>query len=93
MAGFEILYVFRGAVRKYRPDFLIRLTNGEMLILEVKGVESDESKAKHQFAHEWVTAINTHRGFGTWTFAVSRDPADIRSILQTSCELVRVPGP
>ena len=26
--GFEILYVFKGVVRKYRPDFLIRLKSG-----------------------------------------------------------------
>ena len=27
--GFEILYVYRGVVRKYRPDFLIRFKSGE----------------------------------------------------------------
>ncbi len=75
--GFEILYVFRGAVRKYRPDFLVHLTNGELLILEVKGVESDESNARHKCAHEWVDAVNQHGGFGVWRFAVSTDPADL----------------
>lgn len=35
--GFEVLYVYRGVVRKYRPDFLVRLTSGETLILETKG--------------------------------------------------------
>lgn len=35
--GFEIVYVFDGVVRKYRPDFLIRLASGRMLVLEVKG--------------------------------------------------------
>ena len=35
--GFEVLYVYRGVVRKYRPDFLVRLANGEMLVLETKG--------------------------------------------------------
>ena len=82
--GFEILYVFRGAVRKYRPDFLIRLANGEMLILEVKGVESDESKAKHRFAGEWIQGVNSDGRFGIWRFAVSRDPADVASILEGS---------
>ena len=80
--GFEILYVFRGAVRKYRPDFLIRLANGEMLILEVKGVESDESKAKHRFAGEWIQGVNLDGRVGIWRFAVSRDPADVASILE-----------
>ncbi|MGH9829886.1 MAG: BPTD_3080 family restriction endonuclease, partial [Blastocatellia bacterium] len=32
--GFEILYVFSGVVRKYRPDFLIKLKRGKMLVLE-----------------------------------------------------------
>ncbi len=35
--GFEITTSSRACVRKYRPDFLIRLTNGKMLVLEVKG--------------------------------------------------------
>ena len=29
--GFEVLYVYRGVVRKYRPDFLALLTSGDML--------------------------------------------------------------
>src|SRR5207244_333178 len=33
--AFEILYLFNGVVRKYRPDFLIRLANGVTLVLEV----------------------------------------------------------
>jgi type III restriction enzyme len=35
--GFEILYIFKGEVRKYRPDFIIRLKNGRYLVLETKG--------------------------------------------------------
>ena len=34
--GFEIPYLYQGVVHKYRPDFLARLTNGDMLILETK---------------------------------------------------------
>jgi len=32
-----VLYVYRGVVRKYRPDFLVRFANGEFLVLETKG--------------------------------------------------------
>jgi hypothetical protein len=32
--GFEILYVYRGVVRKYRPDFIIRLKSGNYLVLD-----------------------------------------------------------
>jgi type III restriction enzyme len=35
--GFEVFYVYRGVVRKYRPDFLVRLRSGDMLVLETKG--------------------------------------------------------
>ena len=27
--GFEVLYIYKGVVRKYRPDFLIRLASGQ----------------------------------------------------------------
>ena len=85
--GFEIQYLFRGVVRKYRPDYLIRLVNGTMLVLEVKGQESDESRAKHEFLNEWVQAINVQGGFGRWAWDVSRDPADVASILDKHCTI------
>ena len=31
------VYIYRGVVRKYRPDFIVRLTSGEYLVLETKG--------------------------------------------------------
>jgi type III restriction enzyme len=80
--GFEILYVFKGVVRKYHPDFLIRLTNGTMLVLEVKGQDSQENRTKREFLDEWTKAVNAHGGFGCWSWEVSRDPKDIDGILQ-----------
>ncbi|RMG22524.1 MAG: type III restriction endonuclease subunit R, partial [Armatimonadetes bacterium] len=79
--GFEVVYIFRGVVRKYRPDFLIRLSTGDMLVLETKGKQTDETRAKHAAMQEWVEAVNTHGGFGTWRFAVAAQPADIHDIL------------
>lgn len=80
--GFEILYVHRGITRKFRPDFLVRLTSGEILVLEVKGRDSSENRAKRQALAEWVRAVNNHGGFGTWSWDVSLDPADIHDILK-----------
>lgn len=40
--GFEVLYVYRGVVRKCRPDFLVRLANGEFLVLETKGQNTEQ---------------------------------------------------
>jgi len=80
--GFEILYVFRGVVRKFRPDYLIRLKNGKMLVLEVKGQDTHESKTKREFLDEWTRAVNQHGSFGTWAQDVSFTPRDLPSILQ-----------
>lgn len=82
--GFEVLYVHRGVVRKYRPDFIIRLSSGDMLILETKGQDSDQDRTKRRFLDEWIAAVNTHGGFGRWSRDVSRAPGDIHDILAQS---------
>jgi type III restriction enzyme len=53
-------------VHKYRPDYLIRFKTGNVLVLEVKGRDSQENRTKREFLTEWVKAINSHGGFGTW---------------------------
>ena len=68
-------------VRKYRSDFIIRLKNGEYLILETKGKETLRDKTKRNFLDEWVKAVNQHGGFGTWKWAVSKNPADVEGII------------
>jgi type III restriction enzyme len=79
--GFEVLYVYKGVVRKYRPDFLIRLTNGKILVLEVKGEDNQQNETKRRFLDEWCRAVNEQSGFGTWHWEVSRRPADVKDIL------------
>jgi len=79
--GFEIVYVYNGVVHKYRPDFLIRLTNGVMLVLEVKGQDTQKDRTKRSFLDEWVRAVNAHGGFGRWEWDVSKEPREIAGIL------------
>ena len=79
--GFEVFYVHRGVVRKYRPDFLIRLRSGDMLVLETKGRDGDQDRTKRRFLKEWITAVNAHGGFGRWDWNVSLAPGDIQGIL------------
>ena len=79
--GFEILYTYSGVVRKYRPDFLVRLSGGQMLVLEVKGQDSEENRTKRGFLAEWIQSVNDHGGFGRWSSDVSYDPSDLREIL------------
>ena len=80
--GFEITYSFRGIIRKFRPDYLVRLANGKTLVLEVKGQDNQEQQTKREFLAEWVRAVNAHGGFGVWASDVSRNPTDIHEILQ-----------
>lgn len=62
--GFEVLYVYRGVVRKYRPDFLICLQSGTSLVLETKGRDTEQDRTKRRFLEQWVQAVNTHGGLG-----------------------------
>ncbi len=79
--GFEVLYVYRGVVRKYRPDFLVRLKNGEFLVLETKGQDTEQDKVKRRYLDEWCQAVNAHGGFGQWRAALAGSPGEIRDIL------------
>ena len=80
--GFEVLYVYKGVVHKYRPDFIIRLKTGNFLVLETKGQDTDQDITKRTFLDEWVKAVNEHGGFGKWRWAVSRKPGDVVGILE-----------
>ena len=79
--GFEVLYVYKGVVHKYRPDFVIRLKRGNFLVLETKGQDSDQDKTKREFLDKWVKAVNEHGGFGSWRWAVAQKPGDVVDIL------------
>jgi type III restriction enzyme len=79
--GFEVLYVYRGVVRKYRPDFLVRRVNGDMLVLETKGQDSEQDQVKRRYLDEWTQAVNAHGGFGQWQWVVARTPGEIRDVL------------
>jgi type III restriction enzyme len=80
--GFEVHYIYKGVVHKFRPDFLVRLACGKMLVLEVKGQDTQESKTKREFLAEWIKAVNDHGGFGMWASDVSHTPPDLGGILR-----------
>ncbi|GAB6269383.1 MAG: DEAD/DEAH box helicase family protein [Smithella sp.] len=82
--GFAILYNFEGVIRKYYPDFVIKFKNGQHLILETKGQDTDQDKTKRVFLDDWCKAINQHGGFGIWRWAVSFDPNDLDAIINNT---------
>jgi type III restriction enzyme len=79
--GFEIHYMFQGAVHKFRPDFIVRLRSGEMLVIEVKGRDSQQDQTKREFLREWVDAVNQHKGFGKWRSAAVFNAKEIAGLL------------
>lgn len=82
--GFMVLYNYQGVIRRYFPDFIIKLKSGEHLILETKGQDSEQNKTKRAFLDKWCKAVNQHGGFGKWKWAVSFNPNDLEMILQNS---------
>jgi type III restriction enzyme len=49
------------------------MKDGRILLLEIKGYETDEEKAKHGAAKRWVSAVNNWPHLGRWCFHVCRD--------------------
>lgn len=80
--GFVINYVYRGVIHKYYPDFLIKLSNGKTMILEVKGKDDQQNKTKREYLDEWIRAVNTDRRLGKWEWAVSFRTSDIKDIIR-----------
>jgi type III restriction enzyme len=69
-----IPYEYQGISHAYTPDFLVRLIDDTTLILEVKGFEDEQDRAKYQAAQRWVSAINNWGQLGSWNFHVCLDP-------------------
>jgi type III restriction enzyme len=89
--GFQVHYLWNGARRRYLPDFLVRLTGGQTLVLEIKGEDSGQDRAKRAALDAWVRGVNARGGFGAWRSAVAFEPAAIHDILETKAtESLRV---
>ena len=79
--GFDIVYTYAGMVRKYIPDFLIKLDNGKMLVLEIKGQDSDQNRAKREALAEWCQAVNDLDEYGEWYADVAFNTAEVDGII------------
>lgn len=84
--GFTILYNHKGIIRKFYPDFILKLVNGDYLVLETKGVDSQQNQTKREYLNEWINAVNNHGGFGKWHWDVSFHPSDIEGLIKKCLE-------
>lgn len=87
--GFVIKYLDRGEEHPYTPDFIVRMTDGRMLILEVKGQKQPEDQAKWNAAADWVKAVNENGSWGSWGFASAEGFGEVHRVLD---ELQRTTG-
>ena len=80
--GLQILYLWRGSKRRFLPDFLIRLANGKNLIVEIKGEDSEQHRAKRMALDAWVRAVNARGGFGVWCWdVVKAEPSRLDDVI------------
>ncbi|PAP79480.1 hypothetical protein B1759_14245 [Rubrivirga sp. SAORIC476] len=70
----SIAYEFLGTSHAYFPDFLVRLADGSMLIIETKGRQTEQDRAKHEAAQRWCRAVSRWGQLGHWRFIECRDP-------------------
>jgi type III restriction enzyme len=80
---FNIPYDYEGIPHNYEPDYIIKLSNGLNLILEIKGYEDQLIRAKHQGAKKWVSAVNNWGKLGKWEFAVCRDVTQLAELIKS----------
>lgn len=79
--GFQVFYLWNGSRRRFVPDYLIRLRNGMILVLEIKGRDSEQNKAKRAALDAWVRTVNAKGGFGRWCWDVAFEAAEVHDIL------------
>jgi type III restriction enzyme len=78
--GLTIPYEWYNVDRSYEPDYVVRLATPATeapeltVVLEIKGMLTEEDKAKHEAARRWVAAVNNWGKLGRWAFHVCRDP-------------------
>jgi type III restriction enzyme len=74
--GFEVPYRCGSESRKYRPDFIVRVEDGNgdddllNLLVEIKGYRREDAKEKKSTMETyWVPGVNNSGKHGRWAFA------------------------
>jgi len=72
--GFEVPYLYGSTPRKYIPDFIVQIDDGQddplNLIVEIKGYRGEDAKEKATTMQTyWVPGVNHLGTFGRWAFA------------------------
>jgi type III restriction enzyme len=66
----------------HRPDFIVKLTSGLMVALEVKGQVRELEEFKIKAGLKWAEAVNRYFGERRWVYHVCFNPADLLGQLE-----------
>ncbi len=84
--GLEVPYRHGSEIRKYLPDFIVRVDDGHgpddllHLIVEIKGYRREDAKDKKSAIETyWVPGVNNLGTFGRWAFAEFNDVYQIEA--------------
>jgi len=78
--GFEVPYRFGSELRKYIPDFIVRIDDGHgpddllNLVVEIKGYRGEDAiEKKSTMDTYWVPGVNYLGSYGRWAFVEFTD--------------------
>ncbi|MEQ9145442.1 MAG: DEAD/DEAH box helicase family protein [Parvibaculaceae bacterium] len=82
--GLEVPYLMGSTPRKYLPDFIVRVDDGQPeplnLIVEIKGYRGEDAKEKaNTMRAYWVPGVNNLGKFGRWAFAEFTEVYEIKA--------------
>jgi type III restriction enzyme len=92
--GLEVPYLMGATPRKYLPDFIVQVNDGQPdplnLIVEIKGYRGENAKEKaNTMRAYWVPGVNNLTKFGRWAFAeftsVYEIETDFNKVIATFC--------
>lgn len=91
--GFEVPYRFLTEQRRYRPDFILHLDDGNgpqdplRLIVEIKGYRNEDAREKKATMDSyWIPGVNNLRTNGRWAFAEFTDVYEIQADFKARVE-------
>ena len=74
--GFEVPYRFGSVMRRYLPDFIVKVDDGHgeddllNLVVEIKGYRAEDAKVKKETMDSyWIPGVNHLGSHGRWAFA------------------------
>lgn len=91
--GLEVPYTFMGQAKRYRPDFIVLIDDGNgdddllNLVVEIKGFRGEDAREKaNTMRIYWVPGVNNQAAFGRWDFAEFTEVYKIESDFEKHVE-------